>query len=160
MRVACPQLLLCLCLCSWELLLAPDRPTAMRVPVRVIMGTVLLAFLAVACTSSADPSLDVVSFQMTAGYTDDDGQTQPCGFGTDCFALEAVADGTKSGTGSCEVWAIGANGERLAADPGWSSGEFEIEPGRTYTWEVHASIPADTQFRGDWDAICAPTPEG
>lgn len=132
----------------------------MRVPVRVIPGAILLAVLVVACTSSPDPSLDVERFEITGGYTDADGQTQPCGFGNECFTLEAVADGTKSGTGSCEIWAVDADGERVAAEPGWSSGEIEILAGQTYGWEAQASIPAGLQFRGDWDAICAPAPEG
>jgi hypothetical protein len=143
-----------------NLLLTSERPIAMRVPDRVIPVAILLAVLVVACTSSPDPSLDVASFEITGGYTDADGQTQPCGFGNECFTLEAVVDGTKSGTGLCEVWAINTAGGRVAADPGWSSGEFEILAGQTYVWEAQASVPADPRFRGDWDAVCAPAPEG
>ena len=132
----------------------------MPVPVRVVPVVILLAVLVVACTSSPDPSLDVTFFEISGGYTDAGGQTQACGFGNECFILEAVADGTLSGTGLCEIWAINADGERVAAEPGWSSGEIEILAGQTYVWEAQASIPAGPQFRGDWDAICAPAPEG
>lgn len=145
--------------CEKELLLASDRLLAMRVLVRIIPGAILLAVLVMACTSSPDPSLDVESFEITGGYTDPDGQTQTCGYVNECFTLEAVTDGTKSGTGSCEIWAIDADGERVAAHPGWSSGDFGIEADQTYMWEAQASIPAGPQFRGDWDAICAPAPE-
>ena len=132
----------------------------MRGQVRSFTGALLMTLLVVACTTSPNPSLDVSSFEMPGGHTDSDGQIQPCGYGAECFTLQAVADGTKAGIGSCEIWAIGAGGERMTTEPGWSSGEFAIEPGQTYEWEAQASIPPDPQFRGDWDAVCAPPPEG
>jgi len=140
-----------------ERLRVTDRQSGMK----PVIGALIVLFVVAACSSpSPDPALDLGSLEMTGVYTDSEGGSQPCGYGTECFTLSAVANGTQAGTGSCEIWATGSDGERVADEPGWTSGEVEIEPGQTYTWEAQASIPSDTQFTGNWDASCSPAPEG
>lgn len=151
MVVICAELVICV-----ERLHSIDRLRGMQVRI----GTLTL-LLVVACSSSSpDPALDVESFEITSVYTDSEGQSQTCGFGMECFTLAAVADGTQAGTGSCEIWATSSDGENVAEEPGWSSGEFEIESGQIYKWEAQASIPSDPKFAGNWDASCTPAPEG
>jgi hypothetical protein len=100
----------------------------------------------------ADPVLDVVTLEF--------GGSQPCGYGADCFVLVVAAAGTRTGKGSCEVWATNIEGDLLGDEPGWTSGDFTIEPGEKYEWELVALIPTVDRWEGDWDAICRPAPEG
>jgi hypothetical protein len=120
---------------------------------KFLFGGMAALMVVVGC-SSTDPSLDVESLEHTGVYTNAGGQSQPCGFGTECFTLTAVAGGKQAGTGSCEIWAVSPDGENLGEGPGWSSGEFEIEPGQSYRWEAQALIPSDSRFVGNWDVSC------
>lgn len=127
---------------------------------QILVATLTLLLLVVACTSSPDPALEVAAFEVTGVYTDAEGRSQPCGFGIECFALSATADGTMAGTGLCEIWATDPDGERIIDEATWSSGVFVIEPGQLYYWEAQGSLPSDPEFRGSWDAVCSPAPRG
>jgi hypothetical protein len=126
----------------------------MRSKITSMRAAVLIAVLVLigACgPGSADPAIDVAEFASSP---------EACGYGVNCFVLAARADGTRDGTGTCEVWAVSSDGERVGNEPAWSSGETAISPGQTYTWEVAAIVPSDPEWRGDYDPICEPAPEG
>ncbi len=102
--------------------------------------------LVVGCSSG--PIADPVFVGATSSLVD-----CPQDGGSTCLEVVSEVDGTRSGTGSCILYAsTGLEGGRVSVA---ASGDLDLVPGTTVKWVVR--VPAHL---GRWNPVCVPTAEG
>jgi hypothetical protein len=109
-----------------------------------LVGSVLLAGALAACGATrSDPAMQWTSFDET-----------PCPRTSDaehCYVLRAESQGTRDGSGLCEVHAIADDGARMSTAA--SFGPLALSPGMSFEWLVELPAVDDPSFDG-WMPEC------
>lgn len=105
----------------------------------------VLALTAGCTTPLSDPAFEEVRIT---------GSGLACPSGSLCVQIKGPVDGTRPGTGSCELYGPGDPDDM---QPLTVSGELQMTPGTTTTWET--DVPDDFDLH-DLNPVCEPMMEG
>lgn len=108
-----------------------------------------LALAMVILNGCSEPLSDPAFLEITIARAED-----RCDPDRLCVAVEATVDGSRAGDGSCELY---GPGDPEHMEPLASSGNLDMRPGETVTWQ--AEVSSDLTLY-DLNPVCRPMAEG